>query len=123
MNSSDTTRPGRKPTEPAARLPHRARDGRPATLKITCTVTRDSPDGRPWPPTEGDVLWRLLRRADECSYWRAIEIRSAATDFIPRQQSQLKGSEHEDEVAIVIRRGHVRASHSTAGIQTEMKEV
>ena len=96
MNSSDTTRPGRKPTEPAARLPHRARDGRPATLKITCTVTHDSPDGRPWPPTEGDVLWRLLRRADECSYWRAIEIRSAATDFIPRQQSQLKGSEHEE---------------------------
>jgi hypothetical protein len=30
-----------------------------------------------------------------------------------------------DEVAIVIRRGHVRAPHmsATAGIQTEMKEV
>ena len=30
-----------------------------------------------------------------------------------------------DEVAIVIRRGHVRALHMspTAGIQTEMKEV
>jgi len=63
--------------------------------------------------------WRLQLLARN----RACRVRSAASDFIPRQQSQLKGSEHEDEVAIVIRRGHVRASHSTAGIQTEMKEV
>jgi len=43
-------------------------------IKIIHTVTSDSPDGQPWPPTErSDVLWRLVRRADDCSYWRAIE--------------------------------------------------
>ena len=45
-----------------------------ATIEILHSVTRDSPDGQPWPPTERNVLWRLLRRADNCSYWRAIEL-------------------------------------------------
>jgi hypothetical protein len=70
-------------------------------MKITRTITIDSPDGQPWPPTERNVLWRLWRRAGDCSYWRAIEL--AEFDPLPRtfaislgQQSQLKGSQHEE---------------------------
>jgi hypothetical protein len=51
-------------------------------MEITRTVTNDSPDGQPWPPTERKVLWRLLRRADGWSYWRAIEL--AESDRLPR---------------------------------------
>jgi hypothetical protein len=94
MNSYKTTRRGPKPAGRVAQLPHRVRHGNPASIKITRTVTSDSLDGQPWPPTERNVLWRLLRRADDCCYWRAIELaESAATDFciFPRQQSQLKG--------------------------------
>ena len=70
-------------------------------MKITHTVTGDSADRQPWPPTERNILWRLVRRADDCSYWRAIEL--AESDPLPRtfvislgQQSQLKGSQHEE---------------------------
>jgi hypothetical protein len=72
-----------------------------ASIKIFHSVTSDSPDGQPWPPTERNILWRLVRRADDCSYWRAIEL--AESDPLPRtfaislgQQSQLKGSQHEE---------------------------
>jgi len=72
-----------------------------ATIEILHSVTSDIPDGRPWPPTERNVLWRLLRRADGFSYWRAIEL--AESNPLPRtfaislgQQSQLKGSQHEE---------------------------
>jgi len=75
MNIPNTTRRGREPTGRVAQLPHRVRHGNPASIKITRTVTSDSPDGQPWPPTERNILWRLLRRADDCSYWRAIEPR------------------------------------------------
>jgi hypothetical protein len=51
-------------------------------MKITRTVTNDSPNGQPWPPTERNVLWRLLRSADGCSHWRAIEL--AESDPLPR---------------------------------------
>ena len=84
-----------------------------ATIEILHSVTTDSPDGQPWPPTERNaVLWRLLRRADDRSYWRAIElaqVRSTArahahghAELRPTfaislcQQSQLKGSQHEE---------------------------
>src|SRR5262249_49735462 len=61
----------------------RAEDVKPTIMKITHTVTNDSPDGQPWPPTErNDVLWKLLRRTDDCSYWRAIEL--TESDPLPR---------------------------------------
>ena len=83
MNSFKTTRRGRKPAGRFAQLPHRVRHGKPATIKIAYAVTRDSADGQPWPPTERtDVSWRLLRRADDCSYWCAIEL--AESDPMPR---------------------------------------
>ncbi len=74
MNSSKTTRRGPKPAGRVAQLPHRVRHGNPASIKITRTVTSDSLDGQPWPPTERNVLWRLLRRTDGRSHWRAIEL-------------------------------------------------
>lgn len=43
-------------------------------MKITRAVTSDSLDGQPWPPTERNVLWRLLQRDDGWSHWRAIEL-------------------------------------------------
>jgi hypothetical protein len=82
MNSSKTTRRGRKPAGRVAQLPHQVRHRKPASIKITRTITSDSADGQPWPPTERSVLWRLLRRADDCSYWRAIEL--AESDPLPR---------------------------------------
>jgi hypothetical protein len=43
------------------------------------------PDGEPWPPSDGNALWVIVRRrADGCTLWRAIQlaqVRSAATDF------------------------------------------
>src|SRR5262249_46087333 len=62
----------------------RAWDGRPATMKITPTITIDSPDGRQCPQPDRDVLWVVVRRADDCTVWRSIQltqVRSAATDF------------------------------------------
>ena len=58
-------------------------------------VTSDGPDGRPWPPTESNVLWVIVARADGCTLWRAIqlaEVRSAAPDFCnsPKGSMQLK---------------------------------
>ena len=53
-------------------------------IKISLNVTSDSPDGQPWPPSEGNALWVMVRRADGCTLWRAIElaqVRPAATDF------------------------------------------
>jgi hypothetical protein len=85
MNSSNTTRRGRRPV---ARAAHRVRGGKPAMIKITRTVTSDSPDG---PPPHSSALWAVVRRADGCTRWRAIQlaqVRSAAPDVcnFPRQQ-------------------------------------
>jgi hypothetical protein len=83
MNSSDSTRPGReRALSVPLDIPQRARDGGPALMKITDAVTSDGPDGQPWPPTESDALWRLLRRAEGYSHWRAIEL--AESDPLPR---------------------------------------
>jgi hypothetical protein len=43
-------------------------------IKISHTVTADSPDGQPWPPPDRDVLWAVVRRADGCTLWRAIHL-------------------------------------------------
>src|SRR5262245_33068357 len=60
-----------------------ARGGKPAMI-IVRAVTSDGPDGRPSPPTESNVLWIIVARADGRTVWRAIqltEVRSAAPDF------------------------------------------
>jgi len=67
-----------------------------ATIEILHSVTTDSLDGQPWPPTERNVLWRLRRRADGCSHWRAIELAESyplprTSQFHDRQQLNLKG--------------------------------
>jgi hypothetical protein len=84
MNSPKTTRSGREPAGRASRLAHRAGGGNRAMIKITHTVTNDSPDGHPWPPSDSGALWVIVRRADGCTLWRAIQlaqVRSAETDF------------------------------------------
>jgi hypothetical protein len=43
-------------------------------IKITHTVTNDSPDGQPWPPSDSSVLWGIVRRAEGCTLWRAIRL-------------------------------------------------
>jgi hypothetical protein len=81
MNSSNTTRRGRRP---AGRAAHRVRGGKPAMIKITRTVTSDGPDGQPWPPPHSNALWAVVRRADGYTHWRAIQLAespAAATDF------------------------------------------
>ena len=68
-----------------------ARRGKPVIILVR-TVTSDGPDGRPWPPPDSNTLWAVVRRADGCTFWRAIqlaEVRSAAPDAISqRQQAQ-----------------------------------
>ena len=66
----------------------RSTSPRSAMIKILHRVTGDSPDGQPWPPPDSNTLWAVVRRADGCTLWRAIqlaEVRSAAPDSaVPR---------------------------------------
>jgi hypothetical protein len=81
MNSPNTTRRGH---EPAGRAIQPARDDKPAKIQIVHDVTSDCPDGRPSPPPGSEVLWVIVRRAEGCTFWRAIQlaqVRPAATDF------------------------------------------
>jgi hypothetical protein len=81
MKSLNTTRRDREPTGRAARPAHRA-GVKHAMIKIIHTVTSDSLDGQPWPSPR--ALWVIVRRADGCMLWRAIQlaqVRSAATNF------------------------------------------
>jgi hypothetical protein len=48
--------------------------GRETGDDLIRAVASDGPDGRPWPPTESNVLWVILARADGCTVWRAIEL-------------------------------------------------
>jgi hypothetical protein len=43
-------------------------------MKITHTITTDSLDGRPWPPPDIGALWVIVRRANGCTLWRAIQL-------------------------------------------------
>jgi hypothetical protein len=55
-----------------------------AIIEISHSVTSDSPDGQPWPPSHSNALCVIVRRADGCTLWRAIQlaqVRSAAADF------------------------------------------
>jgi hypothetical protein len=53
-------------------------------IKISHSVTTDSPDGQPWPPSENNDLWVIVRRSNGRTLWRAIQlaqVRSVVTDF------------------------------------------
>jgi hypothetical protein len=70
-------------------------------IKILHTATSDCPDGQPWPPPGSEVLWVIVRRAEGCTLWRAIQldlVRSAATDFcnFPEAATAMKGSQHDE---------------------------
>jgi hypothetical protein len=71
-------------------------------IKISNSVTSDSPDGQPWPPpSDGNALWVVVRRADGCTLWRAIacQVRSAATDLqFPEGSNQKDPNMTRDEV-------------------------
>jgi hypothetical protein len=43
-------------------------------IKISHSVTSDGPDGQPWPPPDSNALWVIVRRADGCTLWRAIQL-------------------------------------------------
>jgi hypothetical protein len=61
-------------------------------INITHTVTRDSPDGQPWPPSDSNARWVVVRRADGCTLWRAIQlaqVRSAAPDVCNFSRQQM----------------------------------
>jgi hypothetical protein len=62
-----------------------------AVIEISYSLTSDSLDGQPWPPPDSSALWIIVRRADGCTLWRAIQlaqVRSAAPDVcnFPGQQ-------------------------------------
>jgi hypothetical protein len=98
-SSSETTRLGREPAGRAAQL---AQDDKPAKIQVLHEVTSDCPDGQPWPPPgSSEVLWVIVRRAEGCTVWRAIQlalVRSAATDFcnFPEAATAMKGCQHDE---------------------------
>ena len=53
-------------------------------IKISHSMTSDSPDGQAWPPPDVTALWVIVRRAGGYTLWRAIQlaqVETAATDF------------------------------------------
>jgi len=56
-----------------------------AMIKISLVITSDSFDGQPWPPSDENALWVIVRRrADGGTLWRTIQhaqVRSAAMDL------------------------------------------
>ena len=70
-SSSETTRLGREPAGRAAQL---AQNDKPAKIQILHDVTNDSPDGQPWPPSDSNALWVIVRRAEGHTLWRAIQL-------------------------------------------------
>jgi hypothetical protein len=75
MNSSfETRRLGREPAGGSAQL---AQNNKPAKIQILHDVTSDC-DGQPWPPPGSNALWVIVRRADGCTLWRAIQLLKSA---------------------------------------------
>jgi hypothetical protein len=69
-------------------------------LKISHTITSDDFYGLPWPPSDSNALWVIVRRAEGYTLWRAIqlaEVRSAASDFcnFPKAATATKESRHD----------------------------
>lgn len=55
-----------------------------AIIEISHSATSDSLDGQPWPPSESDVLWVIVRRTSGLTLWRSIQlaqVQFAVTDF------------------------------------------
>ena len=48
-------------------------------IKISLSITSDSPDGQPWPPSDSNALWVIVRRAGGYTLWRAIQL----AQFVP----------------------------------------
>jgi hypothetical protein len=74
-----------------------ARAGKPAMI-IVRAVTSDGPDGQPWPPPDTNTHWAVVRRADGCTLWRAIqlaEVRFAAPDSCDFPKAATKGPRHD----------------------------
>ena len=66
-----------------------ARGGKPAMI-IVRAVTSDGADGQPWPPPDSNTLWAVVRRADGCTHWRAIQlaqVQSAAVGIFSTQSA------------------------------------
>ena len=64
--------------------------GSSAMIKISHSMTSDCLGGQPWPPPDRDVLWAVVRHADGCTLWRAIQlvqVRSAAVEIFPTQSA------------------------------------
>jgi hypothetical protein len=75
-------------------------------IKITHTVTNDSPDGQPWPPPDSGALWVIVRRADGCTLWRAIHLVMSRCPVIVATAEKTKAHPVVDRV----RRRGVRAA-------------
>jgi hypothetical protein len=56
-------------------------------IEISLVTTTDSPDGQPWPPSDGNALWVVVRRADSRTLWRAIQF--LKSDPLPRAFANL----------------------------------
>jgi hypothetical protein len=41
-----------------------------AVIKFSHSSTSDIPDGRPWPPSDSNALWVVVRRANGHALWR-----------------------------------------------------
>jgi hypothetical protein len=55
-------------------------------IKISHSVTSDSPDGQPWPPSDSNALWVIVRRAEGYTLWRAIQLAQGRASGDPSHQ-------------------------------------
>jgi hypothetical protein len=83
-----------------------AKVGNRAMIKISHSVTNDSPEGQPWPPSESDALWVIVRRSDGCTLWRAIHLVMSPCPVIAATAEKTKAHPVVDRV----RRRSVRAA-------------
>ena len=58
-------------------------------IKISHSVTNDSPDGQPWPPPDSGALWVMVRRADGCTLWRAIHLAMSRCPVIAATETKV----------------------------------
>jgi hypothetical protein len=74
-------------------------------IKISHTVTSDSPDGQPWPPPESGALWVMVRRADGCTLWRAIHLAMSRYPVIAATSEKTNGHPVVDRMRRRVVRG------------------
>jgi hypothetical protein len=46
----------------------------PPHIKIIRVITADDPFGCPWPPSDGNAVWTVVRRTRGFTLWRSIQI-------------------------------------------------